>query len=251
VAETDEYPSTPRWPLLHDFLALVIKHANTKLSEPAAKQLILDYYAGTAGAKRPYRGYSYQSVDTPHGRPGQGIDPRHWRGSAVAARWGSHVGVDWENDRVGWVSTAPSSGIEPGTRLEVLEHLQEYLPVDPVCEMRLVRLYAGDAFAILQWARLWEPPADVPAAPAAATQQGPAPRPAKKRPRRGIARWVYNYMEANPPREGDHEYVGNVHDLCPDAAEKKTIANLVSLYRKQFEIPAETSREALGKVGLR
>ena len=70
-------------------------------------------------------------------------------------------------------------------------------------------------------------------------------------PRGATERWVYNQMEAKPPKKGDHEYVGNLHELCPHGVSKKRIANIVGRYRKQFEIPTKTSREAPAKVSYR
>src|SRR4051794_14957707 len=106
MAETDGYPnaSDDDWLLLRDFLPVITEHTNSK---PAAKLLILDFYAET---NHPY-GYRYQPVIPPSGKrqpstikvvrdgsgPRHGIDPRFWRGSAEATRWGIHVWVDWEN----------------------------------------------------------------------------------------------------------------------------------------------------------
>jgi hypothetical protein len=104
MAETVRYNSTPSddddWLLLCDFLALITERTK---SETAAKQLILDFYAE---AKQPY-GYRYQKVMMPNGRPGLGVPPVQWRGSAELRRWGHYVEVDWKNNCVIQFRTAP------------------------------------------------------------------------------------------------------------------------------------------------
>jgi hypothetical protein len=114
-------------------------------------------------------------------------------------------------------------------------------------KVTLIWLWRDDIIKVLRFVGLL-PPAGVPAAPAA------APTP-KSPPRGKVERWVHDHMKANPPKKGDHEYVGNLHELCPHEAEQKTIANYVGRYRKQFELPAEapaklpqSSRKAPGKV---
>jgi hypothetical protein len=68
-----------------------------------------------------------------------------------------------------------------------------------------------------------------------------APEPRSDRPPRGSTeRWVYDEMKRNPPRKGDHDYTGRLHERRPDKTiTLKTIQNLVSRYRAQFELPAE------------
>jgi hypothetical protein len=149
----DSSASADDWLLLCDFVALITEYCGK--SEIAAKQLILDFYAESG---RPFA-YRYQSVGKAldmSGRPIQGIDPRHWRSSAESERWGIHVDVDWKNNWVTWIRTEPAD-VKPELLLEVLKHLHKYLPVDPVYQIRLVRLPRRDAFAILRWAGLPQP----------------------------------------------------------------------------------------------
>ena len=232
MAETDDYPSTPRWSSLSGFLALVINHANTKLSKPAAKQLILDFYAEV----RPRRRYYYQTditldVDINLRKPRKlrfvAIDPRHWRGPAGARSGNTHVRVDWKNSRVG--------------------------PDDPRYEMRLVRLYTGDAFAVLRWARLWEPPADASAAPASSSpsptppqsQSEPSPNPQWAT----LKGWVKQALKDHPPEEWQRksEYARALLKLVPES-EKWTeggIANELTELGKVGRLPKSLMRKSL------
>jgi hypothetical protein len=51
-------------------------------------------------------------------------------------------------------------------------------------------------------------------------------------------RWVYEQMRDNPPRKRDHEYVEKLFNRRLNRSiKKKTIANYVARYRKQFEKP--------------
>ena len=229
MAET-EYPSTPLRLLLCDARALVAQYTKT---EPSAEQLLLDFYAE---AKTPY-GYQYQSADRefaePGSRPGRGIDPGTWRGSAWTRRLGKRVVVDWQNNMVTEFRTAPDldDSPRPDLLVKALQLMREFSPVEPVYQIRLVRLHTRDVFAALRWAGLLPPlPIEAPAL----TKVPPVPPHLH-----GTERWVYEQMRDNPPRKGERGYTRKLWERRPDKDIKfKTFSNLVSKYRKQFEKPA-------------
>jgi hypothetical protein len=229
MAETDEYPSTPLFSLLPDFLAIVIKHS--RLSEPAAKQLVLNYYAEV----RPRRRYLYQPVVTLDAERVADTNlwkPQKLRIPAFAPRyWRDHARVDWAGSTIS--------------------------PDDPRCEM-LVRLYTGDAFAILQWARFWEPPVDVPAAPASlppsSAPSQPQPKSEPKKPVT-LKSWVKQALTDHPPRrEGQRasEYASDLLKLIPSNQNwtEGGIANELSQLGKAGLLPKSIVRKSRSSKSL-
>jgi hypothetical protein len=227
----------PLQPLLCDARALVAKHTRR---EPSAAQLLLDFYAA------PY-GYRYQSVTEfaeTGSRPGRGIDPGCWRGSVGSRRLGKHVVVDWENNTVTEFRTAPDLDASPRPDLIVgaLELMREFLPVEPVYQIRLVRLCTRDVFAALRWAGL-VPPADAPPTPAATpasplptSAQSPA-RPGRPKPKRvKVASWLPDAIDpikGHPPKPEwtNAEYARYLKQFAPKDWEETSIANGLSKVR--------------------
>jgi hypothetical protein len=151
VTRAIDNPTTPAddWLLLCDVLALVTEHTK---EEAAAAQLLLDFFAETGSPSR----YKYQVVD--HAAPDRGIHPSSWRGRAETRRWGVHVVVDWKNSCVTWMRVAPDPDVDPEAYLKVMGHLREFVLVEPVIRIRLVRLRRHDVLAALRWAGLLLPP---------------------------------------------------------------------------------------------
>jgi hypothetical protein len=239
MAETDEYPSTPLRLLLCDARALVIEY--TGLSEAAAEQLLLDFYAET---ETPY-GYQYQSLDRefPGSRPGRGIDPGCWRGSARTRRLGKHVVVDWANNMVAEFRTAPDLDDSPRPDLIVkalqlvhdYDNQDEFFP-EPVYQIRLVRLHTRDVFAALHWSRL---PLLKPLAGPVAAPVVKLSTPAKNKPVKVTAKkWVLEAVTAHPrefPEQSNAAYAVYLKPFAPKDWSVGTIENALS------KLPRKTS----------
>jgi hypothetical protein len=234
MAETDAAISTSDdWILLVDARDLV---ATFTKSRPAAEEFLYDHVGrGPLAALVPIRcryrkceghravGWLTEDPDggppIPHNRDPFPSEARFWQPNAAT---GEKLEVDWDNSTVHW--TAPPRWDPKWPR--------KLFGPEPPSDFRVTQifLHRGDLIAALRSAGYKLEPATEPT-PGPSAELSTASESFT-----GVERWVYDQMVANPPRKGDHEYVGKLFNKRPDKKIKeKTVRNLVGRYRKKLE----------------
>jgi hypothetical protein len=176
VALTDDY-NADEWLLLRDALALVASYCK---SEIAAERLLLEFAReGRFPRYRFHRSDARNSPSDTGNEAARGIAPRLWGYSSDVVR----IGVDWAKSSVRYLRVEPDpKNVSHHEHVkEVLQHLREHLPREPVVQIHLVRLHRDDVLAMLRSTGLL-PPA------AAEVEAAPAP---PRLSRGQTERWVY------------------------------------------------------------